>query len=158
MALLRLEADGRTVTPINGEEASQPVVDLAVWLEDRPEGTGVRLESGQGPEEWGPGLAQDLGVVPLIVLNFPRYADGRHYSVARKLRGQYGYQGRLRAVGDVLFDQIALMARCGFDEFEPADGTDATRAAEVIGRYRHVYQASSDGQTPVWSHRQEGEQ
>jgi len=63
------------------------------------------------------GLENDLERLDLIVLRFARYADGRPYSLAGRLRQRYGYRSELRAAGDVLHDQIVLMQRQGFDSF-----------------------------------------
>lgn len=63
-------------------------------------------------------LSKDLVYFNLIILQFPKFTDGRAYSQARRLRTQLAYQGELRAQGDVLRDQLALMVRCGFDRFE----------------------------------------
>lgn len=53
-----------------------------------------------------------------VALEFPKFADGRAYSQARVLRSQLGFEGELRATGNVLPDQIAFMRQCGFDAFE----------------------------------------
>lgn len=55
---------------------------------------------------------------PLIALDFPKFADGRAFSLAQLLRQRFGYKGELRAIGEVLLDELALMLRCGFDSFE----------------------------------------
>jgi uncharacterized protein (DUF934 family) len=55
---------------------------------------------------------------PLIALDFPKFADGRAFSLAQLLRQRFEYKGELRAIGDVLLDELALMLRCGFDSFE----------------------------------------
>lgn len=62
-------------------------------------------------------LVRDLPHFRVIALDFPKFADGRSYSTARLLREDHGYNGELRAIGDVLIDQIPLMLRCGFDTF-----------------------------------------
>lgn len=88
-------------------------------------------------------LDQDeIGHIDLIVLKFPKFTDGRAYSTARRLREQLKYAGELRATGDVLFDQLPLMLRCGFDSFEIADAA-TIRAIERAGatRMRRIYQA-----------------
>jgi phosphoadenosine phosphosulfate reductase len=66
-------------------------------------------------------LAEDLARFALIAIEFPKYTDGRGYSIAQKARGYFGFRGELRAVGDVLFDQLQAMERCGFDTFEITD-------------------------------------
>lgn len=82
---------------------------------------GLGLRAGETLD----GLEDDLNRFALIALDFPAYTDGRAYSLARLLRERHGYRGDLRAEGDVLWDQIPLMKRCGFDEF-------AIREARVL--------------------------
>lgn len=62
-------------------------------------------------------LVQDLTHFRVIALDFPKFSDGRSYSTARLLREDHGFKGELRAIGDVLVDQVPLMLRCGFDTF-----------------------------------------
>ncbi len=66
-------------------------------------------------------IADQVQHLELIALTFPRFTDGRGYSMARRLREQLRFKGELRATGDVLFDQLPLMLRCGFDSFEISD-------------------------------------
>ena len=63
-------------------------------------------------------LGDRLVGVQLVVLNFPKFTDGRAYSQARLLRERLGYTGELRATGVVLRDQLPFLLRCGFDSFE----------------------------------------
>lgn len=74
----------------------------------------VRVEAGESIES----LVADLHKLSLVALPFPKFADGRSFSKARMLRDTHGFTGEIRAVGDVLWDQLQLMARCGFDAFE----------------------------------------
>ena len=75
---------------------------------------GVALEAGADAQAH---LAE-LADRPLVALAFAKFADGRSFSYARLLRDRHGFKGELRAVGDVLIDEIPLMLRCGFDSFE----------------------------------------
>jgi phosphoadenosine phosphosulfate reductase len=75
---------------------------------------GLRLEGGESVED----IADDLGRFALIALNFVKFSDGRGFSTARLLREKFGYAGELRAIGNVLSDQIPFMRRVGFDAFE----------------------------------------
>lgn len=87
------------------------------------------------------GLAPYLHRLTMIALSFPKFSDGRAYSAARLLRERLGFSGELRAVGDVLADQIPLMRRCGITSFEVHHAP--TRAALLAGRLaemRHYYQ------------------
>jgi len=102
----RLKAGGRFVLP------------LAAWLTHRasldPACAGVWLGPDDEPEALLPWLAD----IPLIAIRFPVFTDGRGYSLARLLRSRHGYTGELRAVGDVLRDQLYFLQRCGFDAFQ----------------------------------------
>ena len=90
-------------------------------------------------------LGARLHGVKLIVLNFPKFTDGRAYSQARLLRERLGYQGELRATGNVLQDQALFMLRCGFDSFE----SDQKGFGEALARARTlfsvIYQPTEDG-------------
>ena len=101
--------------------ASGPLlVTLAVWqdhweqLVRRKDPIGVQLASDEHPDI----IADDVDQLALIALEFPTFRDGRAYSYARLIRDRYGFTGELRAVGDVLPDQLHYMERVGFNEFE----------------------------------------
>lgn len=101
---------------------------------------GLQIEAGEDLE----GLEDDIGRFALVVVRFPKYTDGRGYSVARLLRERHGFTGELRASGDVLRDQIPYMRRCGFDSFEISH--EPTIRAFAEGRVqgvRHHYQPSA---------------
>jgi uncharacterized protein (DUF934 family) len=110
---------------------------------------GVVVQPGESVED----LAYDLPRLAVIALAFPKFRDGRAYSSARLLRDRYHYAGEIRAVGDVLQEQALDMVRCGFDAFEPADGSDPATWHRAATRYRHVYQRVSDRRTPVFEER-----
>ena len=102
----RLEAGGRFVLPLDLWCAHRGSLDASragVWL---------------GPDDEPAALLPWLATLPLIAIRFPVFTDGRGYSLARLLRGRHGYTGELRAVGDVLRDQLYFLQRCGFDAFE----------------------------------------
>jgi len=102
---------------------------------------GVRLK----PEEPVEQLADALSQLPVVVLEFPKFRDGRGYSSAVLLRDRYGYTGEIRAVGEVLRDQAAYLIRCGFDAFEPSDGSTLQDWSRYAFRSRHVYHARASG-------------
>ena len=110
---------------------------------------GVRL----APDEAVEVLAYDLARIPLVALSFPKFRDGRPFSAARILRERLGFAGELRAVGDVLLEQAKFMIRCGFDAFEPADGSRADQWTAAARRFRHVYQRAADGAAPAFIER-----
>lgn len=111
---------------------------------------GVRLTTGEEVEA----LAYDLPRIALVALQFPKFLDGRHYSNAQLLRGRYGFQREVRAVGDVLREQAGYMLRSGFDAFEPADGSTPEQWERATHRFRHVYQRAVDDREPAFVERQ----
>jgi uncharacterized protein (DUF934 family) len=94
-----------------------------------------------------------LGEFALIAIEFPKFVDGRGYSIARLLRERYGYQGELRAVGDVLRDQLYFMARCGIDSFAVREGKDIEEALHGFQELSVTYQGASDTRTPIYRQR-----
>ncbi len=103
---------------------------------------GLILEPDDPLEE----IVPDLPHLALIAVAFPKFTDGRAYSMARLIRGRFGFTGELRAVGDVLFDQLQLMARCGFNAFEISDA--ATLRLLASGRRPDVHQFYQPGAGP----------
>jgi uncharacterized protein (DUF934 family) len=81
----------------------------------------------------------------MIALVFPTFRDGRAYSQARLLRERHGYDGELRATGQVLRDQFVFMLRAGFDAFEVKKDSDAEAFAVSVRRYSVFYQPTGDG-------------
>lgn len=110
---------------------------------------GVRLESHEEVEA----LAYDLPQLAVVALAFPKFGDGRAYSYARILRERFGFKGEVRAVGDVLREQAGYMVRCGFDAFEPADGSSLEDWRRASQRFRHVYQRATDGRPAAFEER-----
>ena len=107
--------------------------------------TAVRIEPG----DYARILLPHLDRLALVEVNFPAFGDGRGYSAARILR-EAGYKGELRAVGDVLPDQILAMRRCGFDSFAPHCPVDPDVLEAALARYPQVYQKVSAAETPIW--------
>jgi uncharacterized protein (DUF934 family) len=107
---------------------------------------GVRVRSDQFAPEVGP----DAAHFDVIALEFPNFKDGRSYSTARILRERYQYRGELRAVGDVLRDQLFYMARCGFTAFELKPGKDILGALEAFDDFSVRYQPAADEGLPLY--------
>jgi uncharacterized protein (DUF934 family) len=110
---------------------------------------GVRLGSDQLPAE----IAADLPRLALVAIDFPRYVDGRGYSSARLLRERIGFRGELRAVGNVLPDQLFYMMRCGFDAFELQAGKRVESALAALRAFSVTYQAAADDPRPLYRRR-----
>jgi uncharacterized protein (DUF934 family) len=90
-------------------------------------------------------LVPYLDRVALVALVFPTFRDGRAYSQARLLRERHGYEGELRATGQVLRDQFGFMLRAGFDAFDVKKQADAEAFGEAARRYSVFYQPTGDG-------------
>jgi uncharacterized protein (DUF934 family) len=96
-------------------------------------------------------LSPYLHKIALIEIAFPGYRDGRGYSSARILRQDMGYLGPVRAVGDVLRDQLFFMIRCGFSEFVLKDKDPKGAVAHAKSLFDMAYQGAADGLKPVWA-------
>jgi uncharacterized protein (DUF934 family) len=92
-----------------------------------------------------------LAGVKRIDLNFPKFTDGRAYSQAFLLRRRLGFQGEIRATGDVLIDQLVAMARTGFDVAVLRQGLDASAAQRQFDRFPAFYQGSAVETQPFFA-------
>ena len=101
-------------------------------------------------------VAGSLAAARVIAVNFPRFGDGRGYSIARLLRERYGYRGELRAVGEVARDHLFAMAQCGFDSFQLREGEDAQEALAAFRDFSEVYQATATRPQPLFRRRLRG--
>ena len=98
-------------------------------------------------------IADDLDRLPLIALAFPKFSDGRCFSHARLLRERHGYQGEIRAVGDVQRDQLYFMRRCGIDSFAVREDRDIKDALKAFDEFSVRYQPAADGAEPIYRYR-----
>ncbi|TVP54874.1 MAG: DUF934 domain-containing protein [Halomonadaceae bacterium] len=137
---------------------SQVIVPLKWFLEHRhevlnadPEGRriGVWFDSDDEPER----LGNDCQILPLIAVNFPKFTDGRGYSIARLLRERFGFTGELRAIGDVLLDQLHYMKRCGFSSFALRADKDINKAPAALSAFSDAHQAAVDQTAPLFRRR-----
>jgi uncharacterized protein (DUF934 family) len=146
----RLLEPGDAVPP--GEAV---LVPLATWqiqsdtLKTRTGRLGVWIEGDADPAV----IAGDLAHFALIAIRFPKFADGRGYSTARLLRERHGYTGELRAIGDVLRDQLPELVRCGFDSFALRAGENAEAALKSFDDLPEIYAASTRQPVPLFRRR-----
>lgn len=135
--------------PDNPAPSDNHVLGLEQWLalEDRS-GEPVQLEPGQAPTP----LFTDLDTIPLIMINFPAFMDGRGFSYARELR-ERGYRGELRAVGHFIRDQLNYLQRCGFNAFQMADQSQLEEALGSLDDFTEYYQAAIDQPLPLFRRR-----
>jgi len=127
--------------------AGPVIVSLDQWKAHRDEllkrGTplGIRLHSDQAPEL----VAADLPHFDVVALEFPKFRDGRAYSYARLLRERYGFKGELRAVGEVLLEQLFFMLRTGFDTFDIQSADPLKDWRTALADFSVWYQPTADG-------------
>ena len=146
-----LEAESGTALPAHGDF----IVPLARWLRERAAllmrrgEVGVCLETDADPGA----LAADLDRLKLIAIRFASFTDGRGYTLARLLRERYGYRGELRAVGDVLHDQLYYLSRCGFDAFALRADQNAEQALAAFSDFSEDYQVSVEQPRPLFRRR-----
>jgi uncharacterized protein (DUF934 family) len=134
--------------------AGRVIVPLAVWQAQEAQlwersaagEVGVWLPSDARPEI----LKDVLERFAVIAVDFPKFTDGRCYSIAFNLRSRLGYQGELRAIGDVLRDQLFYMQRVGFDAFATREDRDIHEALRGLTDFSESYQTSWDQKTPLF--------
>ncbi len=128
------------------------IVPSSLWqpnqksLAERSDDIGVLLESDTNIDE----IAEQLLAIKLIAINFPVFTDGRGYSIARSLREHYNYKGEIRAVGDVMQDQLYYMRRCGFNSFMLKQGRSLSLAVKALFPFKESYQAAIDQPKPLF--------
>ncbi len=151
--------DDWTVLRLNEQESAENVtvaagkviVPLKVWLAQRDAlqqraEIGVWLASDERPED----LKGDVQKFSVIAVDFPKFSDGRGYSTAYNLRARLGYAGELRAIGDVLRDQLFYMQRVGFDAFAPRPDRKIEDVLKGLTDFSEVYQTSFDQKLPLF--------
>ena len=93
----------------------------------------------------------DLTTVDVIELHFPKFTDGRAYSQAVQLRRRHGYQGDIRATGEVLIDQLAQMQRTGFSSAVLQDGQDIEHGRKLLAQFNGFYQGDAVHAKPAFA-------
>lgn len=168
---VRKQAGKVVIFKVTGEPAATPeqingttipaagkiIVPLAVWLARKSELTdrmtkgeiGLWMDSFELLEELLNSV-DNINDLPLIAINFPRFVDGRGFSLATQLRTRHGYKNELRAIGDVLRDQLYFMHRCGFDAFLIRADRSAEDALASLRDFSDPYQGAFDNPLPVW--------
>ena len=101
-----------------------------------PDALVLRLQPGDDPASF----AEQLDGIDRVEVSFPKFGDGRGYSIARLLRTRYGYRGELRAVGHITRDLLYFMERVGFDAFELREGEDPEEALASFRTFSAAYQ------------------
>jgi uncharacterized protein (DUF934 family) len=150
-----LHADGHLLTDhwhvlreSEGYDRALPtLLPLAAYLheEDSPQ-LGVWLAPGDDLQR----LNERIADLPLIAIDFSKFADGRGYSLATLLRTRLQYLGELRAIGEVLVDQVFMLRRVGFSSFALRADQSIEIARAALARYSNAYQSAADGRLPAF--------
>ncbi len=138
---------GKLIVPLSAWVAQRDVLIERVFFKHEP--LGVWLDSNQDPAD----LADAINRFALIAVNFPKFTDGRGYSIAALLRSRYGFKGELRAIGDVLRDQLFYMQRVGFNAFAVRTDKDIHDAAKSLNDFSESYQGAIDQAVPLFRRR-----
>jgi uncharacterized protein (DUF934 family) len=148
-SVLRLD-EGQTADHVEVHEG-KIIVPLAVWLAQRDTLSG-RPDIGVwlAPDEQAAAIKADLDKFKVIAIDFPKFTDGRGYSIAFNLRKRLAYKGELRAIGDVLRDQLFSMHRVGFDAFATRQDRSIHDALKGLTVFSQTYQASVDQELPLF--------
>jgi uncharacterized protein (DUF934 family) len=131
------------------------LVHIALWQEQKSDllasnkKIGVWLDSDDDAYE----LAGDVDDLPLIAVNFPVFRDGRSFSNAAILRLRLSFKGELRAIGDVLRDQMFYMKKCGINSFELSDTVDVEEALAAFTDFADNYQSTVEDPAPLFRRR-----
>lgn len=137
--------------------AGKVIVPLTVWQARKDElaprlaagELGLWLETFELIEDLVASV-DDVNALPVIAVQFPRFADGRGFTIAAMLRTRYGYKNEIRAIGDVQRDQLFYLKRCGFDAFDIRSDRSAEEALASLRDFSDPYQGSVDNPLPVW--------
>ena len=112
--------------------------DVAIWL-----------DSDENVNDIGPELER----FSLVALNFPIFSDGRPYTNARELRECLKYGGEIRAIGDVLRDQLYYMSQCGFNAFDLRSDQNPENCLTAFADFSTSYQATISEPSPLFRRR-----
>jgi uncharacterized protein (DUF934 family) len=134
---------------------SHLLVPANLWLAHKQEllATGKQVAVWLDSEQPASLIGNELADLTLIALNFPKFMDGRAYSTAVILRKHFHYTGELRAIGDVLRDQLFMMKRCGFTTFDLQDSVKMEDAQTAFRDFTTNYQATVETPEPLFRRR-----
>lgn len=138
-------------------DSGKVLLPLTVWLA-RKETLADRMAAGEigilmqthEPIESLAEAFDDINKLPLIAIFVERFADGRNFTLGNLLRTRYNFKNELRAVGDVMRDQLYFLKRSGFDSYEIKAGRNAQEAIDSLNDFSEPYQGAVDEPNPVW--------
>lgn len=151
-----VQDDWQVVRPEAGQglgdlPSGRIIVPLSLWLAQAEAlvargNVGVWLAGTDDPAQLAPWLER----LSLVAVDFPKFTDGRGFSIAYLLRSRFGWRGELRAIGDVLPDQVFYMQRVGFDAFAVRADRSVATALRALKTFSDAYQGSWDNAVPAF--------
>jgi uncharacterized protein (DUF934 family) len=154
--VVRAAEDG-TLPAVDALPAGKIVVPFALWQASRDALSATRSAAEIGvwlaPDSEPADIVADFDRIALIAVDFPVFRDGRGYSIARLLRERYGYKGEIRAIGDVLRDQLRFYERCGFNAYALRADKDLHDALNAFTEFTVQYQGAFDDPNPLFRRR-----
>lgn len=148
-------AEGGDPADVMIPPAGDVIVPVAAWLKHRQTlvERGLPVAVWLGPADDPATIASSLDQLAFVAIHFPVFRDGRGYSTAALLRTRYGYRGELRAIGDVLRDQMFYLHRVGFDSFAVRADRPIDEALQALQDFSEVYQAAVVQPIPLFRRR-----
>ncbi|HEX8961812.1 MAG TPA: DUF934 domain-containing protein [Rhodocyclaceae bacterium] len=143
-ATVRLPA-GPALVPLSVWQARREDLIRREWDQGTPYGVWL------GPPDDPAALAADLDDLAVVAVDFPKFTDGRGYSIATLLRTRYGYRNELRAIGEVGRDQLHYLFRAGFDAWATKQAPEL--ALGGLDDFSDAYQAAANQPLPLFRRR-----
>lgn len=145
------QIDGTEIPP-----TGKILLPLVIWLANK-ESLAARMAAGEigivlqthEPIESLIAAFSDINALPVIAIYVEKFADGRNFTLGNLLRTRYGYKNELRAIGDIMRDQLYFLKRSGFDSYEIKEGRNAEEAINSLNDFTQPYQGATDD-VPVW--------
>ncbi len=150
-------AENGALPAVDALPAGKIIVPFALWKDHKDAIAASRAKDDLGvwlaPDDEPADLVADFGRLSVIAVDFPVFRDGRGFSIGRLLRERYDWTGELRAIGDVLRDQVAFHARCGFDAFAVRADKDIQDALNAFTEFTELYQGATNNPEPLFRRR-----
>lgn len=133
-------------------QAGDLLVDFALWQQHRDalKARGGKLGVVVDGDTDLDALVADLDQLALVAIAFPSFADGRGFSQARILRQHHGFKGEIRAVGDVTWDRLRFMARCGINAYDVPAERYSDAMLRAFDEITVCYQGAEDDPRPIY--------
>jgi uncharacterized protein (DUF934 family) len=136
---------GPALVPLSVWQARKEDLIRREWDQGTPYGVWL------GPADDAAAIAADLDDFAVLAVDFPKFTDGRGYSIATLLRTRYGYRGELRAIGDVGRDQLNFLFRAGFDAWATRQAPEL--ALGGLDDFSEAYQSAANQPQPLFRRR-----